>query len=130
MISRRDVLVGVALFAAAGLAPAFAAQRVAFSPAAFEAAQKAGKPILVEIHADWCPVCRAQKETMAKFEGDPRFAGLAIFRVDFDAQKDAVRSFRAQQQSTMIVFKGGKETGRLVGQSDPLSLEDLLEKTL
>ena len=131
MISRRSILAASASIVAVGLSPAFAApQRVAYTPAGFESAQKAGKPILVEIHADWCPVCKSQHETMMQFEKDPRFSGLAIFRVDFDAQKDVLKQFNARQQSTMIVFKGAKETGRMVGASDPLTIEELLEKTL
>jgi thioredoxin 1 len=39
---------------------ASAGDRAAYDQSAFDAAQKAGKPILVEIHASWCPVCKAQ----------------------------------------------------------------------
>ena len=63
-------------------------------------------------------------------EAEPRFADLAVFHVDFDTQKDALRKFNAQKQSTLIVFKGVNETGRSVGATDPLSIEELLEKSL
>ncbi len=130
IVSRRHWLVASGVAAMFALAPALAAQRAAYTPGAFEAAQKAGKPILVEIHAAWCPTCKAQAPVIAKLEGEPRFAGLAVFRVDFDTQKDALKKFDAQKQSTLIVFKGARETGRLVGATDPLSIEELLEKTL
>jgi len=130
MISRRYVLAIGPVVAALALAPAFAAQRADYTPAAFAAAQKAGKPILVEVHATWCPTCKAQTPILSKLESEPRFAGLAVFHVDFDKQKDALRKFNAQMQSTLIVFKGETETGRSVGATDPLSIEELLEKTL
>jgi thioredoxin 1 len=58
MTSRRTVIAGLlgALVVSAG--PALAAQTVPYTPEAFEAAMAAGKPILVEIHASWCPVCK------------------------------------------------------------------------
>ena len=37
---------------------------------------------------------------------EPKFKDLIYFIVDFDAQKDAVRFFGAQMQSTLIAFKG------------------------
>ena len=130
MISRRHLLVAGAAFTSLMLAPAFAGTRVDYSPAAFAAAQKAGKSILVEVHATWCPTCKAQTPILSKLEAESRFANLAVFHVDFDKQKDALRTFNAQKQSTLIVFKGAKETGRSVGATDPLSIEELLEKSL
>jgi thioredoxin 1 len=53
-----------------------------------------------------------------------------VIHVDFDAQKDAVRKFGAQMQSTLIVFKGGKETGRSVGDTNPDSIAALLDKAV
>lgn len=48
--------------------PAMASERVlAFDQAAFEAAQKAQKPILVHITAPWCPDCRAQNAILRAF---------------------------------------------------------------
>ncbi|MCB1536562.1 MAG: thioredoxin family protein [Rhodoblastus sp.] len=130
MISRRHILVVGVAIAAFAIAPAVAGQRADYTPAAFEAAQQAGKSILVEVHATWCPTCKAQTPILSKLEAEPRFADLAVFHVDFDTQKDALRKFNAQKQSTLIVFKGVNETGRSVGATDPLSIEELLEKSL
>jgi hypothetical protein len=52
------------------------------------------------------------------------------FVVDFDNQKDAVKSFGARMQSTLIAFKGEHETGRSVGDTDRASIAALLNKTL
>ncbi len=67
---------------------------------------------------------------LSKLEGEPRFANLNVFHVDFDSQKDVLKALNVQKQSTLIVFKGGKETGRSTGATDPVSIEELLEKSL
>jgi len=120
-----------ALFSAALLAtPLLAAEKHAFTPQAFEAAQAAGKPILVDIHAPWCPTCKAQQPILEKLESDGKFGALQVFRVDFDSQKDAVRNFHATTQSTLIVFKGKNETGRSTGDTNAASIAALLDKAL
>lgn len=111
-------------------ASAFATVKAPFTQSAFDQALKAGDPILVEIHADWCPTCKAQDAVMGPLESKPRFGRLKVFRVDFDSQKDVVRKFNARMQSTLIVFKGGAEVGRSVGDTDGNSIEMLLDEAL
>lgn len=109
---------------------AWANATVPFSAEAFKAAQASGSPILVEIHADWCPTCKAQKPILDKLTSDPKFKDLKIFRVDFDAMKPVVKQFGAQMQSTLIVFKGATEEGRSVGDTKQASIAALLDKSL
>ena len=134
MILPRRILNGAILAAAllaAGLfSTAWAGTAVPFSASAFKAAQAAGNPILVEIHADWCPTCKAQAPILEKLSAYPKFKDLKIFRVDFDAMKTVVKEFRAQQQSTLIVFKGSAEKGRSVGDTRQASIAALLDKGL
>ena len=111
-------------------APSWANSAVPFSAEAFKAAQASGSPILVEIHADWCPTCRAQDPILDKLTSNAKFKGLKVFRVDFDAMKPVVRQFGAQLQSTLIVFKGGTEQGRSVGDTREASIEALLDRSL
>ena len=130
MLSRRQILAAGAFATALALVPAVAGTRTNYSAAAFASAQKAGKPILIEVHAPWCPTCKAQTPILSKLEGEPCFANLNVFHVDFDSQKDVLKALNVQKQSTLIVFKGGKETGRSTGATDPVSIEELLEKSL
>ena len=101
-----------------------------FDPASFAAAQKADKQIFVAIHASWCPTCKAQNPILSKLMAEPKFKDLIYFVVDFDSQKDAVKSFGARMQSTLIAFKGRTETGRSVGDTNPSSIAALLNKAL
>ncbi|WP_091864316.1 thioredoxin family protein [Methylobacterium brachiatum] len=130
MTCRRGVLALACLALTACLTPAEAAEATPFSAAAFEAAQKGGKPILVAVSAPWCPICKTQKPILAKLAAEPRFKELQIFDIDFDSQKDLLRRFNARMQSTLIVFKGTAETGRSVGETQPEWIEGLLEKAL
>lgn len=127
MLSRRGLLTFLALLASS--ASVFAAEKP-FTPDAFSAAQSAGKPVIIHIFAPWCPTCRAQEPILRKLEADPKFSGVEAFRVDFDGQKDAVRALKATNQSTIIVFKGGKEVGRSVGETDAKAISALLDKAL
>ena len=129
MLSRRHTL-GFVLLATFAPSASFASAEIPFTRAAFEAAQKAGKPILVAIHASWCPTCKAQKPIIDSLMKTPKFKDMVLFRMDFDAQANEVRAVGAQSQSTLIVFKGDEETGRSVGDTDPVSIEALLSSAV
>lgn len=130
MLSRRT-LVFTAIAANAAIAvPSWATETKIFDEEAFAAAQKAGKPIFVGVHASWCPTCKAQDPILSELMSAPKYRDLVYFIVDFDEQKDAVKSFGVRMQSTLIAFKGDKETGRSVGDTDRASIAALLDKTL
>jgi thiol-disulfide isomerase/thioredoxin len=130
MISRRLLLVTLTIGLALSSFAASAAETNPYSAEAFNEAQKAGKSILVHINAPWCPVCQAQKPILAELAAEPKFKNLVVFEVDFDNQKDAVRAFNAQSQSTLIVFKGEMEIGRSVGDTHQKSIAALLASAL
>lgn len=125
MIDRRSLL-ALALVAAAGIARADVPRETTFTKSAYDAAIASGQPMLVEISATWCPICKKQKAIMSDLLQDPKFGDLVILNIDFDSQKDLVRAFGAQQQSTLIVYGGGKETGRSVGDTSPKRIQALL----
>jgi thioredoxin 1 len=109
-------------------AVSFAADRRPFDQKSFEAAQSAGKSILIEVSAPWCPTCTTQKRIIENLTLRPEYKQLMIFVVDFDSQKAVLRALKVRQQSTLIVFKGDKDAGRSVGSTDPTVIDDLLKK--
>lgn len=102
----------------------------AFTQSAFDRLQQQGASVLVWIHADWCPTCRAQEPILKELLAEEEFTPIHAFRVDFDQQKDIVREFKALQQSTLIVFKGGKEIDRSLGVTSKQSIAALLREAL
>jgi thiol-disulfide isomerase/thioredoxin len=123
-LSLAGLLTSVIAFAAQ------AAEKVNYDAESFAAAQAAGRPILVEIRASWCPTCKAQEPILGNLEKQDRFKNLLVVLVDFDSQKEAVKAFGARMQSTLIAFKGSVETGRSVGDTNATSIATLLDKTI
>jgi thioredoxin 1 len=131
MLNRRHLLGALAIATALSLGPiASAMDKKPFDQGAFEAAQAAGKPILIEVSAPWCPICKAQAPILSRLTSEPRFKELVSFNIDFDSQKDLLRKFNVQKQSTLIVFKGKQETGRSTGDTNAGSIATLLGKSI
>jgi thioredoxin 1 len=126
----RALFAGLVAVILLGSVPVAAAEWKEFKADEFAAAQEDGKPILVDVFAAWCSVCRAQNPILTRLTREPKYKDLVVFKVDFDAQKDVARSFNVQRQSTLIVFKGDEELDRSVGDTSQLSIEGLLDKTL
>lgn len=101
-----------------------------FTMEAFKAAQKAGKPILVDVWASWCPTCKAQGLILKSLLAEQKNKDMVMLRVNFDTQLNVLKAFNVQSQSTLIVFKGAKETGRSVGDTDAGSIAALLASAI
>jgi len=130
MIHRRTFILASAAIAAAGSSVPAGAAAQRFTQAAFAAAQAAGKPILVEVTAPWCPTCRAQQPILQRLTAEPRFRDLVFLSVDFDSQKDVLRALNVQSQSTLVVFKGRQEVGRSAGDTNAASITALVAKSI
>jgi thiol-disulfide isomerase/thioredoxin len=130
MLTRRSIL-GVVLAAGAFAAlPSFAESAHAFDAKAFTAAQKAGKPILIAVHAPWCPTCKAQAPVLSDLRADPKFKDLVYFVIDFDSQKDLLKRFGVRAQSTLVAFRGDKEEARSVGDTRREAIFAMVGKAL
>jgi thioredoxin 1 len=108
-----------------GIAQAATVQH--YQQVAFDVAQKSGKPILVFVEASWCPTCAKERPILQQLYGTPEFTHLQVFDVDFDTSKPLLRQLGVQMQSTLIVYHGAKETGRITGATDPAVIKRLLE---
>ncbi|ESQ74737.1 thioredoxin family protein [Asticcacaulis sp. AC402] len=97
-----------------------------FTQQAFSESQAQGKHIVIDVYASWCPTCRKQQPVLTALQKDPAFKDLVVYQLKFDSQKAELRSLGAQKQSTLIVFRGKKETARSVGDTNPASIRALI----
>lgn len=111
-------------------APAMAGEVQPFTLAAFHAAQAAGRAVLVDAHAGWCPICQRQKPTINAMAIDPAFAKLVIFKLNYDKQPDEKRALGIRRQSTLIAYAGQTETGRSAGVTNPDEIRALAATAL
>jgi thiol-disulfide isomerase/thioredoxin len=121
--SLRFVIFGLAALLALTLS---ARAATPYDAKAFAAAQAAGKTILVDVFAPWCPVCKRQQSIIQSLQKER--PSLVVFRVDYDSAKDVLRTFRVQRQGTLILFKGKDEVGRLIYDADPDRIRALVAK--
>lgn len=101
-----------------------------FDANAFQAAQELGKPILVEISANWCPNCRAQRPIIDSILSESKYLNVTRFRIDFDIHQSAAKEFNVRFLSTLVLFKGKTEVARSEGELDKEKIRSMLNKAL
>ena len=106
------------------------AGELAYTKAAFDKAVAAGQPVIVDFQASWCPTCKAQKPIVDALLAEPKRKGVTLFAADYDTEAALKKELRVAQQSTFVVYKGGKEVGRSTGQTDRAEIAALFDKAL
>jgi thioredoxin 1 len=109
--------------------PSFAAE-IPFNQAQYDSMLAAGKPVAVVFHADWCPTCRAQAPLLKELSQTQEFKGLTLFVANFDTERTLKQSLGVTKQSTVVVFKDGKESARSTGDTEQPSLGALLRHAI
>jgi thiol-disulfide isomerase/thioredoxin len=101
-----------------------------FNQKDFDTLTQAGKAVVLEITAPWCPTCRAQKPIIEGLMKQPAYKDVTLMTIDFDSSKPTLKQFKVVSQSTLVAFKGDKEVARSVGDATPNGLEGLIKKTV
>jgi thiol-disulfide isomerase/thioredoxin len=118
----RTVWFATLLVACSGLS---VADEMPFDQAHYEAMHNNGKPFAVAFHANWCPTCRAQAPVLKELTQTREFSSITLFVANFDTEKVLERSLGVTKQSTIVVFKDGKESARSTGDTQRESLAEL-----
>jgi thioredoxin 1 len=122
----RIVFTAVSFFVAVS---AHALEIAPYTPAALAQAQQADAAYALHFYADWCPVCRAQAKALAAMKADPKL-DVTVFVVNYDTEKGLRKQYGVHTQSTIIAFKGRRETARLAGDTDPARIRAVLASPL
>lgn len=111
-------------------APAAAAERQPYTPAALAEAQAKGRSVLVDVKAWWCLVCASQERTIKATTASPQYNNLLILTINYDKQKAEWKALGVTKQSTLIGYKGKQEIGRVIYTTDKTAINGLLAKTI
>lgn len=105
--------------------PAFGAE-MPYDAATYQKLLASGQPVAVDIYATWCPTCRAQAPLVKSITAEPQFKSLTVLLANFDTEKALCKSLNVSEQSTLVVFRNGKEVARSTGDTTKAGLTHLL----
>lgn len=97
-----------------------------YSEKAVAVAQAKGAATALLFHADWCPTCRAQEKTLKALEKSSK-RDIMVFFVKYDKEKELRGAKKVRAQSTLIVYRGKAETGRMAGETSAAAITAALE---
>lgn len=90
---------------------------------------KSGLPVLVDFYATWCGPCKAVAPIVEELAAE--YAGkLKIVKVDIDEAQETTTNLGIMSVPTLMIFREGKEVGRIVGAVPKRTLVDQLQRAL
>ena len=89
-----------------------------------------GKPVLLDIRADWCPTCAAQAPVIRELMAQSKYKDVTTFTIDFDKDTELLKAYNVSFQSTLIVLTGKQEVGRSVGDTTRADIDHLLSNVV
>jgi thioredoxin 1 len=127
----RKILLTLAALLTIAASPASAGKEfTAYDKAKLEALIKSGAPVVVHVHAEWCPVCRRQVMVLDELFGDPQFAKLQGIRVNYDKDRDFISAYKVKRQANILTFKDGKEISRVDYDADDARIRAAIARGL
>ena len=81
--------------------------------------------VLVDFHANWCGPCRSLAPILEQVAKE--IEGKAVIgKIDIDNEEKTAAQFQITSVPTMILFKDGKEVGRLSGLQNANAVKEFI----
>ncbi|MBS0603721.1 MAG: thioredoxin [Verrucomicrobia bacterium] len=82
--------------------------------------------VLVDFYADWCGPCRMMTPVLEKVAKEVK-GHATIGKLDIDSAQKIASQFQVTSIPTLILYKEGKEVGRLVGLRDAATIKQFID---
>ncbi|MGN9787454.1 thioredoxin [Nonomuraea sp. ZG12] len=73
---------------------------------------KAGKPVLVDFWAEWCPPCRMIAPVLQEIEAE---YGLTVGKLNTDENPEMMARYGILGLPTLLLFDGGEPVKQIMG---------------
>jgi thioredoxin 1 len=82
--------------------------------------------VLVDFYADWCGPCRMMTPVLEKVAKEVK-GQARVGKLDIDKAQNIASQFQVTSIPTLILYKEGKEVGRLVGLRDATAVKNFID---
>lgn len=90
---------------------------------------KSNEPVLIDFWATWCAPCRAIAPVVEQLAGE--YEGkVKVLKLNVDENPKVSTQFDVRSIPTLLMFKGGKVVGQVVGAVPRPKIEELIKKSL
>jgi thioredoxin 1 len=100
-----------------------------FSDESAKEAIASGKPVVIDVWAEWCGPCKALapviEELSTEYEGK-----IIIGKYNADENSDIASEYLVSALPTILMFKEGKKVDKLVGFQPKAQIESKLKSLL
>ena len=75
-------------------------------------------------------MCKKQQPIVDRLSTDTKYTKVAVFRADFDKDKELLKQMKISQQGTLIAFKGRSEKTRTVSDTEESGIRKIFDAAL
>ena len=128
-MNRRSFIALAAILPFAQMAQA--ADATVYTPEAVAAELAAGKTVVLDFSADWCPSCQTQGRQISALRAEnPGYADmLAFFVVDWDTYKSSelAEKYGITHRGSIVVLRGDAVVTQTATHSDKAALKAIFD---